>query len=292
MRGDWVKLHRSVLEHPVFQHPGLWKLWSLCLLKANWKPGRMLIRGTMQTVEVPRGAFVTSRESLKGLMYPDRDRDGVKIRYEHTPPTAITIWRWLHALEAMGSVKLENVNNHCTLVSVCKYTTYQEAKEDSCSADDPPVINACSADDPPVIRIEERQERKEGKKGSDEPPSTATSTPPFDPSAIGFPEFPCAGGKKSQANTWRLSEALVSELAAAFPGVDVRAECRKAHVWVKANLERRKTASGMPAFLNRWISKAQNDGRGRVLPGSLPMRRDQEPTYPTLSPRPQKDGGK
>jgi hypothetical protein len=152
--GDWVKVHRSLLEHPVFDHTGLLKLWMLCLLKANWKGGRMLIRGTTQTLEVPRGTFVTSRESLKGLMYPERDREGVKIRYEHAPPSALTIWRWMHALEAMGSVKLENVNNHCTLVTICNYGSYQETPE----FDEPPVNSRRTTDEQPMNRIEERQE--------------------------------------------------------------------------------------------------------------------------------------
>jgi hypothetical protein len=82
--------------------------------------------------------------------------------------------------------------------------------------------------------------------------------PAVKPSDCSFPVFPCSAGKRTDARQWRLADTLVSEWAEAFPAVDVRIECRKAHAWVKANLGRRKTAGGMPAFLCRWLGKAQD----------------------------------
>ena len=66
--------------------------------------------------------------------------------------------------------------------------------------------------------------------------------------------FPVVG--KSQ--TWGLTESLAAELAAAYPDVDVVAEARKALAWVTTNT--RKTARGMPRFLNGWMGRAQNRG--------------------------------
>lgn len=84
--------------------------------------------------------------------------------------------------------------------------------------------------------------------------------PPADPSQVSFPEFPCVLGRRNGAQTWVLSQSQIDEWKATFPAVDVAAECRKAHAWVKANLDRRKTASGMLDFLFRWLSKSQNGG--------------------------------
>jgi len=36
----------------------------------------------------------------------------------------------------------------------------------------------------------------------------------------------------------------------------VLAECRKAHVWLEANTQKRKTATGMPRFLAAWLTRA------------------------------------
>lgn len=93
-------------------------------------------------------------------------------------------------------------------------------------------------------------------------PAVADSSPPD----CSFPVFPTAAGRRTDSRTWTLPGALVSEWAEAFPAVDVPAECRRAHAWVKANLGRRKTSSGMPAFLHRWMTKAQNIGGGRPSP--------------------------
>lgn len=85
-----------------------------------------------------------------------------------------------------------------------------------------------------------------------------------DPSAVAFPEFPCIPGKRNGGNVWLLTEAYVAELASTFPALDVAAECRKAHGWIKANLERRKTTGGMQDFLFRWLVREQNSGNGNV----------------------------
>lgn len=80
-----------------------------------------------------------------------------------------------------------------------------------------------------------------------------------DLSRVPYPLFPVAA-KASRSNTWRLPDALASELAATYPAVDVPAQCRKAWQWVKTNLGRRKTAAGMPKFLNTWMARQQDCG--------------------------------
>ena len=68
-------------------------------------------------------------------------------------------------------------------------------------------------------------------------------------------EFKCDGRQK----TWFLTQEYLVELEAAFPHLNVLAETRKALAWTRVNPEKQKTARGMPAFLFRWLGKAQND---------------------------------
>lgn len=84
----------------------------------------------------------------------------------------------------------------------------------------------------------------------------------IDPESCEFPVFPCVAGKKTQSQIWELEQPYVAELQTAFPGVDVAQQCIKAHVWVKGNLENRKTAKGMREFLFNWMNREQNSGRG------------------------------
>lgn len=70
--------------------------------------------------------------------------------------------------------------------------------------------------------------------------------------------FPCSGKVKH----WDFTEEHREQWAEAYPGVDVVAEVRKAKSWIVGNPAKKKTAGGMPAFLNRWLSKAQNNAGG------------------------------
>ena len=75
--------------------------------------------------------------------------------------------------------------------------------------------------------------------------------------------YPCDG----PVAEWHLTAAKVAEYQATYPALDVPGECRKALQWVRDNPAKRKTAGGMPKYLNGWLARAQNDGRGRGGPG-------------------------
>ena len=97
---------------------------------------------------------------------------------------------------------------------------------------------------------------QEKKEDPDQDPDSFCSELP---DSVPILEFPVVGkGPKS----WPLTQRLVDELGKAFPGLDVIAEMRKALAWLQTNPMKRKTASGMPRFLNGWVSRAQNSRAG------------------------------
>lgn len=71
-------------------------------------------------------------------------------------------------------------------------------------------------------------------------------------------EFPCKG----TIPTWKLTQTQVAKWQELFPDLDILRECRGALAWAEANAAKQKTHKGMPVFLVRWLSKAQNDGKG------------------------------
>ncbi len=93
--------------------------------------------------------------------------------------------------------------------------------------------------------------------GSLEPPASKPNpaTPPV------F-VFPCVG---DGAKTWDLTDSQQSEWVGLFPGVNVPNEVRAAFAWIKANPTRRKTASGMPSFIAKWLTRSQNSGGASPL---------------------------
>jgi hypothetical protein len=77
-------------------------------------------------------------------------------------------------------------------------------------------------------------------------------------------QFPVVG----KSTTWFAPRARDAEWRAAFPGLDVTAEYRKAYAWLQANPTKRKTPRGMAHFLFGWLERAQNSGRTGVASGT------------------------
>lgn len=55
---------------------------------------------------------------------------------------------------------------------------------------------------------------------------------------------------------FEITEELVAEWSAAYPGVDVRAELAKARVWLRASPQNLKTRRGMGKFVVGWLSRS------------------------------------
>lgn len=70
--------------------------------------------------------------------------------------------------------------------------------------------------------------------------------------------FPTVG---NNGKPWPLLQSKINEYAETYPHLDIVYHCRKALQWCVDNPSKRKTIRGMPAFLNRWLERAQNTGK-------------------------------
>lgn len=106
-----------------------------------------------------------------------------------------------------------------------------------------------------------------GSEGKNSSSPSATQ-----PTAEVFLTFPVAGAPGS----WNLTVPQIAEWSELYPAIDIRAECRKALAWIKAN--HKKTAKGMERFLVNWLGKATNDhrsgGHGKINGNNRPVSRD------------------
>lgn len=149
--GGFFKLWRGLLDSAIFSDPELLQMWVYCIGRANYTARQALIPNTTERIEIPRGSFITTRSDLHKAI----TKDGPK-------RSAMTVWRKLIALEGMGCVNLENLNNHGTKVTVCNYETYQSPDFER----DQPVISRRSAGDQPTPKAPlEEERREEGKEG-------------------------------------------------------------------------------------------------------------------------------
>lgn len=56
---------------------------------------------------------------------------------------------------------------------------------------------------------------------------------------------------------WVLDQRLIVEYQQTYPHVAIVAELRKAQRWLLDNADRRKTARGMPRFINGWLARQE-----------------------------------
>jgi hypothetical protein len=96
-------------------------------------------------------------------------------------------------------------------------------------------------------------------------PNQPTNQPPDSAAPLRAPApvhvFSCVG---NGPRTWPVTEADMARWKLAYPNVDLRTEIRRMDEWLRAN--NRKTANGMPKFVNRWLSKAQDSARSPAGP--------------------------
>lgn len=140
MATGYIKLHREAEDHPVFDDPWLWKVFTWCIMRANFRDGRD-----------KRGSFSTGRF-----------RAAEQLRA--TPSRVYEAWQ---RLERMGCITVK-ANSQFTTITICNYETYQSDDDAAAtikqqrSDSDPTTKQQQSNNDP--TQEEEWKNDKKGKK--------------------------------------------------------------------------------------------------------------------------------
>jgi len=123
MDRGWIKLHRKLLDSPIFGHEGLLKLWILCLLKANHKEQEIMLPGLLDPIKLTPGQFVTGRDSLH------RDyhlADAKPKRYSRKlKPVATSLYRWLDSLSKVQNLHIKKYSKY-SIITITNWDIYQE----------------------------------------------------------------------------------------------------------------------------------------------------------------------
>lgn len=111
----WIKLHRKLLENPIFNDPHLLKLWIYCLLKATHKERKQIVG--KQIVELKPGQFVTGRFALaEEYNRGAKPKDIVSDR---------TLWRWIKFLEECEFLSIKSTTKY-SVITITNWDRYQE----------------------------------------------------------------------------------------------------------------------------------------------------------------------
>ena len=187
--------------------------------------------------------------SETGAAFPRRQTLATAIRTSRSG-----IDRAIKELAAIGAVEVEQRHDAAgdQMSNLYRLRYASPVTTPLVTSDDTPLVTGDETPSSPVTHITRAI-------GTSTPVSeeTGRAAEPLRDSAPAVLTFPTVG----ETTRWVLTQGALDGWSAAYPNLDVRAEAFKAHAWIVANLQRRKTAKGMPAFIVNWLNRAA-DRRG------------------------------
>lgn len=105
----WIKLHRSITEHWLWNNQLYLRAWLYCLIRANHQATKCLIGADL--VPLNRGEFITSRSRFA----KDTGMSEQSVR---------TFWNLLKSDKMIN----QRSTNKLTMITICNYDKYQVAQ--------------------------------------------------------------------------------------------------------------------------------------------------------------------
>lgn len=206
MERGYIKLWRCSLESPVFTNENLFKLWTLCLFKANFKKTYVSIPGILEPIPVERGQFITGRFSLHADYY------GGKKRSDAATPQ--TVWRWLQTLEKMKNLHIKPHSKY-SVITILNWDNYQ--------CDEQQMNNRRTTDEQHMNTEKNDKNVKNDKKKDIGAKKTAPKLNKFNPTTFrpsfisekSWDDLVALRRAKKAAQTERAYQSIVSEISKA-----------------------------------------------------------------------------
>lgn len=124
----WIRLHRESINSQIFRNPCMWKLWTLCLMKATYKEIDLPVGDLPAPVHLAPGQFVMGRKALWEEFHQLNHRKR-KPRKKPTP-SANTLQNWLHTWQKMGKIRIKTTNRY-SIVTIINWVHYQQKQPSS-----------------------------------------------------------------------------------------------------------------------------------------------------------------
>ncbi|EOA7249378.1 DnaD domain-containing protein, partial [Enterococcus faecalis] len=114
MNTGYIKLYRKVTNSFVWTNANMFKLWSLCLMKASHKESRFIFNG--QEIAVSSGQFVTGRAVIEKEFNEGVPRDQQIV--------GRTLWRWLKKFENEQMLSISSTTKY-SVITINNWDDYQ-----------------------------------------------------------------------------------------------------------------------------------------------------------------------
>ncbi|AUJ86868.1 MULTISPECIES: DnaD domain-containing protein [unclassified Enterococcus] len=118
MNHGYIKLYRKVMDSFVWTNPNMYKLWSLCLMKASHERRKFLFNG--KEMWLNSGEFVTGRDAITFEMNKGAKR-------EHQVNSA-SVWRWLKKFESEQMLNIKSTTKY-SVISINNWDEYQGSEQ-------------------------------------------------------------------------------------------------------------------------------------------------------------------
>ena len=118
MHNGWIKLHRKILQSPVFGDSKKLKLWMLLLLKGTHSDRKQYIGN--QVVNLKQGQFVTGRESL-ALEYNRGEKPSGRMSEQ-------TLWRWMKMFEKEQMLNIKSTTKY-SVITITNWNYHQQGEQ-------------------------------------------------------------------------------------------------------------------------------------------------------------------
>lgn len=137
----WIKIHRQIEQHWIYQDSFYFHRWIDILLAANYEPKKVVIKNQIFTCE--RGQTLMSVETWANRWKVNKSK----------------AYRFLQMLEADGMIEIKN-ETVTTRLTICNYDSYQDTR----NADETEMKRKRNADETETKTTKERKEDKEDKE--------------------------------------------------------------------------------------------------------------------------------
>ena len=140
MNNGWIKIHRKMMEHWIYQNSQYFHWWTDLLMNGNFEDKKILIKGNLY--DCKRGQSLYSLDTWAKRWKVDKS----KVR------------RFLQLLQNDGMIVIENVSVS-TRITICKYECYQDER----NADETEVKRKRNADETQMTPTKELKKDKNEK---------------------------------------------------------------------------------------------------------------------------------
>jgi len=110
MKNGWIKLHRKLIENPIFTNSEYLHVWIYCLLRANHTEKEVFFNGSK--VCLKPGQFITGRKQIS----------------ENTNVHGSKIFRILKMLKIKQLIEQQTTNKY-SIITICNWNLYQKCEQ-------------------------------------------------------------------------------------------------------------------------------------------------------------------